>query len=116
MKKFGLINFLAIQASQLSHEGCSSIFIFCFVLFCSFCQSQKENYTKTNITNYSRAPMKAPKITQLFTGKRCQGWRRRRVLGKRGHLHFGCSLEVGSGQVGLTKDHEFSGGEADIME
>ena len=50
-----------------------------FVLFCSFCQSQKdfENYTKTNITNYSRAPMKAPKITQLFTGKRCQGWRRK---------------------------------------
>lgn len=35
-----------------------------FVLFCSFCQSQKdfENYTKVNITNYSRASVKAPKI------------------------------------------------------
>lgn len=30
-------------------------------------------------------------------------------------MHFGCSLEVGPGQVGLTKDHELSGGEGDLL-
>lgn len=67
MKELSLTNFVTIQASQLSQDGCSAIFMgFLFLLWKG---KDLKTYTGTNITGCSGALMRTAGKASLSLGK-----------------------------------------------